>query len=529
MVAGSLGASMDFLLRWSKRIALVVCVLVVLSILSTWAFGRFAATRQGPPSSTIPAVAGMGEGTTTLDRMVNPLTDRHPGESGLKLIASNVDAFASRAMGAEVAERSLDLMYYIWDGDMTGRMLMATVLDAAERGVRVRILLDDVGFAGDDDALKALDSHPNIEVRIFNPTRARGNGLQRGIEMALRIFSVTRRMHNKAWIIDGQVAIIGGRNIGDIYFDAARDANYRDLDLLAVGPVVAETSAMFDAYWNNPVSLTVQDPATAVDTAALAALENSAGQAANMRDAAPYAAFVRDNTSLAQMSEMDLHWDEGARLVADPPEKALAEEGDNWLMREVAGLFAQAETSIEIASPYFVPGVIGTELLTGYAAEGVSVTVLTNSLAATDVAAVHGGYAPYRLPLLQGRVNLFELRPTASPDSLSFRGSNGASLHTKAFTVDDDLGFVGSLNFDPRSTSLNTEMGIIFENPDLVAEIRAVFAEEISPALSYRVVLRDGALAWEDHDLIHTRDPKASLWRRAFAWVVGILPLESQL
>lgn len=524
-----MGSRMDILLLWSKRIAIAALVVFLLSLLSTWSYGRFAATRQGAPSKAVPIVAGSGEGTTRLDRLVNPLTDRHPGESGLSLISSNVDAFATRAMGAEFAERSLDLMYYIWDGDMTGRMLMAAVLEAAERGVRVRILLDDIGYSGDDDALKALDSHPNIEVRIFNPTRARGTGLRRGVEMLLRVFSVTRRMHNKAWIVDGQVAVIGGRNIGDIYFDAARDSNYRDLDLLAIGPVVAETSAMFDAYWNNPVALTVQDPATPPDRNALAALASTGDQAADRQDAAPFADFVRANTSLAQMREEDLHWDGMARLVADPPEKALAEEGDNWLMREVLALFDQAEQSINIASPYFVPGVMGTDVLSAHAARGIDVTVLTNSLAATDVAAVHGGYAPYRQALLQGGVNLFELRPTADPGRLSFRGSSGASLHTKAFTIDDDLGFVGSLNFDPRSTSLNTEMGIIFENQALVAEIKAVFAEEVAPALSYQLFLQDGAVAWRDHDQIHTRDPKASLWRRMFAGIVSILPLESQL
>lgn len=520
---------MQVLIIWSRRIAVAVLVFLLLSVLSTWAYGRFAASRQGPSSMAIPAMSGTGEGTVMLDRMVNPLTERHAGESGLSLISSNIDAFATRALGAEMAERSLDLMYYIWDGDMTGRMLMDSVYQAAERGVRVRILLDDIGFSGDDAALRALDSHANIEVRIFNPTRARGTGLRRGLEMALRMFSVTRRMHNKAWIIDGQLAVIGGRNIGDIYFDAARNANYRDLDLLAIGPVVAQTSAMFDAYWNNPVSLTVQDPDAPRDGAALAALASAADDAAASGEAAPYADFVRANTTLAQMREADLHWDGAARLVADPPEKALAEQGDNWLMREVVGLFATADQVINIASPYFVPGVIGTEVLTGYAARGVEVNILTNSLAATDVAAVHGGYAPYRLPLVEGGVNLFELRPTGTPDRLSFRGSSGASLHTKAFTVDGDLGFVGSLNFDPRSTSLNTEMGIIVENPALVAEIDAIFAEEIAPVMSYRVMVQDGALAWQDHDLLHDRDPQTSLWRRMFAGLVSILPLESQL
>ncbi len=521
------------MVHWLKILATTLLVFTLLSVLATWGFGRFAARIRGAPSHTMPR----GIDDTRLDRAINPLTGVRPGESGLTLVSSNVDAFAVRALCADAADRSLDLMYYIWDDDQTGRLLMARVIEAADRGVRVRMLLDDIGLSGNDEALRGLDSHPSIEVRIFNPTRARRNGLRRGVEMALRMFSVTRRMHNKAWIADGQLAVIGGRNIGDNYFDAAASANYRDLDLMMIGPVVDEASATFDDYWNGPVALPIEALGRGLSGfgrnrdhgAKLKRLRANLGNLARDAAAKPYIDFVRTNSGLTHLSAADLYWDGSARLVADPPGKALGDVGENRLMTAIVPLFAATRTRLEISSPYFVPGGHGTEVLTRLVAQGAEVAVLTNSLAATDVAAVHGGYAPYRVPLLQGGVGLFELRPAGTPDRLSFLGSSNASLHTKAFTVDGRFGFVGSLNLDPRSVSLNTEMGIIFENPGLIAEIRKIHAAEIAPDLSYRLFLDGGALRWQDGDLVADRDPQASLFRRIYARLVSWLPLESQL
>jgi putative cardiolipin synthase len=515
--------------RWAHTVVAVVATLALASLLSVLAYGRFAEAARGAPSHALPLAGD----STPLDHRITALGQGHEGKSGLLMLASNLDAFAARALSARAAGRSLDLMYYIWKRDLSGRLLMAELVAAADRGVRVRLLLDDIGAASDDPSLLALDAHPLIEVRLFNPTRARPGGLRRGAEMALRAFSMTRRMHNKAWIADGRIAIVGGRNIGDEYFDASEGTHFRDLDLLGLGPVADQAGPLFDGYWNSPAALPIVALSSA-EAAPLQAMKAALRVLAQSKEARPYLDRLRDGVSLPSLLAQRLHWSAQARLLADPPQKVLGQEGDNWLMRELAPLMASAHEQLRITSPYFVPGEAGTAALLALAGRGVRVSVLTNSLAATDVAAVHGGYAPYRLPLLRGGVALHELRASAGSASYSLRGSSNASLHTKAFTVDRRIGFIGSLNFDPRSVSLNTEMGIAFEAPELIAEMDALFAKETSPRYSYKLRLDEqGRLRWITEDqgapLVHEREPQAPLLNRAIARLVGWLPLESQL
>lgn len=495
------------------------------STLAVWIWGRFARRAGGAPTYALPRPPAGG----ILDRRIAPLTAAHPGQTALALLASNTDAFAARALLAQSAARSLDLMYYIWEDDLTGRLLLAQLLAAADRGVRVRLLLDDVGVNARDAVLLALNAHPGIEIRLFNPTRARRGGLRRGIEMALRLFSITRRMHNKAWVADGRAAIIGGRNIGDAYFDAAEVSNFRDLDLLVLGPVVDQVESMFDGFWNSGLALPVRALAYEKDeTPSLRRLRQRLHGLNRQGDARPYLAHVRARTALLRADASRLIWCATARLVADPPQKTLGKQGENWLMREVEPLLAAARREIAITSPYFIPGAAGTAQLAALSARGVQITVLTNSLAATDVAAVHGGYARYRRELLRAGIRLFELRPALRRRWLSFRGATNASLHTKAFTVDGATGFIGSLNFDPRSASLNTEMGVIFGAPALIAKMEAIFREETGPDFSYALALDpDGRLSWQGE--AGRRDPATRWPRRAFAALVGLLPLESQL
>jgi len=517
------------LVGWIKFIASVVIIVICASILAAYAFGRFAEGAKGEPSRALAKEAY----ATTLDRMTTRLMMGHAGETGLTMLSSNLDAFAARALAARAAGRSLDLMYYIWNGDLTGRLLMDEVILAADRGVRVRLLLDDIGVETSDAVFLALDSHPNIELRLFNPTRARARGLRRGLEMALRAFSVTRRMHNKAWIADGRVAIVGGRNIGDEYFDAAELSNFRDLDLMVFGEVVDQTEKMFDEYWNSGLALPITSLADD-DGAPLSRLRDDLQALRESDRAAPYIQQVREHVELMSPGQAELHWTQQARLVADPAEKAAGRRSENWLMQQVLPLMAAAEEKIEITSPYFIPGDAGVEALVGLAQNGVSIDILTNSLAATDVAAVHGGYAPYRKRLLRGGVALYELRPTPGIRDFSLRGSSNASLHTKAFTVDGRLGFIGSLNFDPRSSSLNTEMGVLFEIPALVAEMSALFSDEISPDMSYALHLNEnGRLRWHAQQdglpVVYDHEPEAGWFRLIVARIVGLLPLESQL
>ncbi len=501
------------------------------SFLAVYSYGHFARRARGEDSFALPPQPD----DTILDRGIGVRVAQRDGCSGLAAISSNLDAFSARALAARAAGRSLDLMYYYWKDDLTGRLLMHEVVRAADRGVRVRLLIDDINAGGKDRVYLSLDSHPNIHVRLFNPSRARYSGLRRGIEMVLRAFSVTRRMHNKAWVADGQLAIVGGRNIGDQYFDAAEVSNFRDIDMVMVGPVVREVEAVFDTFWNSevamPIAALVRARKPRLEKVRLNLRETVEGQRAR-----PYLQQAMERVSLMVMfdSLLPVNWTRDARIVADPPEKALNRKSENWIMSSLLPVIAGADRSVCITSPYFVPGTEGVALLTRMARAGVEVSVLTNSLAATDVAAVHGGYAPYRKALLAGGVRLHELQPFLHKHQMSLFGSRGASLHTKAFAVDDHTGFVGSFNFDPRSASLNTEMGVLFVERELVAVLRGLFELETNPQMSYRVFLgEDGRLRWaEELDgriVIHDREPEATRPRRLVASVISWLPIESQL
>lgn len=505
-------------------------LLALASAIATYSYGHFARRAKGPPSSAL-AVA---DDETLLDRILWQLVAGRENETGLLLLSENLDAFAARAVAARSAGRSLDLMYYVWKNDLTGLLLAHELLAAADRGVRVRLLIDDINTRGLDGAYLSLDGHPNISVRLFNPSRARRGGLRRGIEMVLRAVSVTRRMHNKAWISDGRLAIVGGRNIGNEYFAAAKSSNFQDLDVLLVGAAVKQTEAVFDAFWNSDVVIPI-DALVTWRQPKLARLRNALAKLLKSARARPYIERVRERMSLTDTLNLSekIHWAREAKIISDPPEKAFGGKRENWLLGALMPSIAASRDVLEITSPYFIPGSDGTAQLSGLVARGVDVAILTNSLAATDVAAVHGAYAQYRERLLKGGVRLYELQRYASRQQISVFGSSGASLHTKAFTVDRKTGFIGSFNFDPRSASLNTEMGVLFEQPALVAEMRQLFRADTAPEVSYELSLEDGGLHWngkrdgKPRRLGH--EPDASPSRRALAFIVGLLPIQSQL
>ncbi|WP_337918353.1 phospholipase D family protein [Pseudaminobacter soli (ex Zhang et al. 2022)] len=489
----------------------------------------FKSKAKGKPSVAMPA----GD-QTVLDQSVSRLMRGNEGRHGLQLLSDNLDAFAARALSARNAGRSLDLMYYIWKNDLTGRLLAHEVIAAADRGVRVRMLLDDLNILGDDDTYLAIDSHHNIEVRLFNPARARESAIRRTLELIWRAFSATRRMHNKAWIADGRIAIVGGRNIGDEYFGAARTSNFHDWDLLLVGPGVQSTESIFDVFWNSeevlPIRALAKRPVTDLDD-----LKTRLTLLVESEVAKPYIDRIRERVSLAQLTGAlgQLHWTDVAKIISDPPEKALGKKRENWMMGMLMPVLEGARSSMQIISPYFIPGDQGTSRLTEQVAKGVEVSVLTNSLAATDVAAVHGAYAWYRKPLVKGDVRLFELQPFDRRPVISPFGSSGASLHTKAFMVDGQAGFVGSFNFDPRSAALNTEMGILFKQSELISEMYDLFEEETSPQSAYRLGLDRDRLVWggevDGQPRRFYRDPEAGILRRLLAAVIGLLPIQSQL
>ncbi len=514
--------------RRLKWLGLAVLAFVLASMLSLWSYGRFARHAQGTPGYALAVAAD----ATPLDRRVAPLLAAHPGRSGMALVQDNLDAFAVRALGARDAERSLDLQYYIWHDDTTGRLLDHELLRAAERGVRVRLLLDDLNAHGRDSILAALDAHPNIEVRMFNPTRNRSGTFSRAMEMLLRLVSVNRRMHNKAWIADGRVAVVGGRNIGDEYFSASADTNFIDLDALVVGPAVAQTEAIFDEFWNSRGAIPLSSLARA-RPGALRQLREQANAAGDTDSEHPYIRRVRAARDLGGFLDAPaLYWPDRLQVLSDPASKAGGADPSRWLVHPLADAMLQAKRTLQLVSPYFVPGERGVQALRGLRDKGVDVQVLTNSLAATDVLAVHSGYAPYRKPLLEAGVGLFELKARDERDSSLF-GSSGASLHTKAFTVDGESGFIGSFNIDPRSISLNTEMGVLFHDADATAALERLIHGKTDGSQSYRVRLRDGSLRWEDASTRPSveldEEPDTGFWQRAVVKLLGWLPIESQL
>lgn len=507
---------------------IVVCIALfgLASFATVLSYARFAEEARGTPSFALP----VAKSDTLLDRVVAPMLAEHPNQSGLALISSNLQAFATRALAARSAERSLDLQYYYWKDDLTGGLLARELIRAADRGVRVRVVLDDINTKGDDSTYLALNSHPNIEIRLFNPSFSRSNALRRGIEMALRAFSATRRMHNKAWIADGRIAIVGGRNIGDAYFDASETANFRDMDLLLMGAAVPQAETVFDEYWNSSAVLPIEG-----------LTRSRGGDLANTREyleslfsreaAQPYLQRLQEeqSTEFLLSGNIKIHWTDTARIVSDPAEKANGAGRDGWLLNAILPVLSSAKSRLQITSPYFIPGVQGVSALQKLVNSGVEVSVLTNSLAATDVVAVHGAYSKYRRSLLEGGIQLYELRPEILHQQVTVFGSSGASLHTKAFTVDGRWGFIGSFNFDPRSISLNTEMGVLFDDPGLTAEVDKVFADHITPESSFRLLLERGDVVWEDGERRLKTEPEASIWRRAVAAFIGLMPIESQL
>lgn len=446
------------------------------------------------------------------------------GKSGLLLVADNRDALAVRVLAARTATTTLDLMYYILRDDRSGGLLLKEIVAAADRGVKVRLLIDDINPQLNDETYLSLNSHDNIELRLFNPAGMRNGSIFRWLELISRAFALTRRMHAKAFIADRHIAIVGGRNIGDEYFDQAQ-TNFRDLDLLMLGRAVDDTVAIFERYWScdaaRPLHL-LHPTVRRRSVHALRLAERDAGEVIG--------SFETIDEFVA--AHGGLHWADGTRVLADPPEKVRGRGFRSWLMRELMPLIQSAERRLEIVSPYFIPGRKGSAILADLERRGVSVTVLTNSLAATDVAAVHGAYANYRKRLLRAGVALYEFHPSGRPKRISIFGSKGASLHTKAFTVDERLGFIGSLNFDPRSVSLNAEMGVIFEDPDLVAALLAHFEAERDPDISYRLTLEGNRLRWnrsKGEKKLRYGEPKASIGRRLLAFIVRWLPIESQL
>ncbi len=493
------------------------------------------ASLEPRPELPLAAAIQVGNGTA-LDQLIADAEARHPGESGFRLVREGPEAFAIRARTAQVAGRSLDIQTYIWHADLTGAYLAHLVLEAADRGVRVRLLVDDMDARAKNYGFAALHEHPNIEVRMFNPFASREGTLSLALEGMSSFGRINRRMHNKTWIADNRIAIVGGRNLGDEYFGASDEVNFVDLDFAMVGPIVREASASFDRYWNSPLAYPMDVlAASAVTPEALQTLRGKLAAFVPQAQTSRFADELRKNHAVERLVAGDwpMHWSARFRFVADDPRKAAGEtkgaEGS-----EVVALLGPVSTSsrerLTIISPYFVPGEAGTGALVGTDKGGSRVRVLTNSLAANDVAMVYGGYSEWREALLEGGVEIWELKPTPGQTvQSSMFGSSGASLHTKALTVDGRIVFVGSYNLDPRSTSLNCEQGIFIESPEVAMQLEQMFEIDTAGTRAWSVTLEDGTTRWNDGTGTFDRAPEASAGRRFQAWIAKVLPISSQL
>jgi putative cardiolipin synthase len=481
--------------------------------------------------------AALSESESRATRMGQALAasqDAHPGLSGIHALSDPHDAFAARMLLALEAERTLDVQYYIWRNDMTGTLLFEALHKAADRGVRVRLLLDDNNTIGLDPTLAALDSHPDIEVRLFNPFVLRW---PRWLGFATDFFRLNHRMHNKSFIADNQAAIIGGRNIGDEYFGATQGILFTDLDVLAVGPIVPEVSSDFDAYWRSESSYPVEQLFKRVKADTLDDVASLANVIEAHPEAAGYMRALRESQLIQAMFQrsLPLEW-ANTKMISDDPAKALGNlPRERSLTYGLQEILDEPQREVDLVSPYFVPGESGVAGLSALAQRGVQVQVLTNSLEATDVAAVHAGYAKRRKPLLEAGIKLYETRRSASPVSKDKKssgpfGSSGSSLHAKTFSVDRSRIFVGSFNFDPRSAYLNTELGFVIDSPVLATQIDEAFFVEV-PASSYEVRLaEDGSLYWlemRDGQLVrHTKEPGTRWYKRAWVIFLSWLPIE---
>jgi len=479
-----------------------------------------------------PSTRMVAADSCALARILAPPAGTAQASSGFTLLADPQPAFEARVALVTEAEQTLDLQYYIWEPDTAGTLMAVKLAQAAKRGVRVRILIDDFTTSGHDMNLAVLNSLSNVEVRLFNPYGSRGN---RGLQMVGDFSRLNHRMHNKALIADGRAAIVGGRNIGDHYYGVAGDANFRDMDVLATGPVVADIAASFDEFWNSEFAVPVEALGLAKPEKVTKRYEKAESKAPEWQEKNSEAIKVLLPAN-HNLQDRLREWGAGmtwgaARVLVDDPSKASG-SGEMIVAKELGERAAAIHQELLIESAYFIPG---ERTIAGFGqmvARGVKVRVLTNSLASTDVSAVHAVYAPTRKPLLATGVELHEFRIDSRGSALL--GSSGASLHSKVVVFDRSSVFIGSFNLDGRSAIQNTELGILIDSPELAERTAAVIEKDLQPETSWKVIVdaEGKKLRWlgrtNGEADERTHEPGASIWRRMSASMLGWLP-ESQM
>ena len=476
--------------------------------------------------------------STSIGKMFDREAVKHPGKSGFDIIRYGRQAFTVRIAMTEMAEKSLDLQYYVWERDVTGRLLAYHVLKAAERGVKVRILLDDIGLEGRDNMIAAMDAHPNIEIRIFNPFAERNFY---GLNFLTDFDRLNHRMHNKTFLMDNSLVIVGGRNIGNHYFGVDDEMNFRDLDIFGAGPIVREVSNVYDYFWNGKWSVPIK--ALKDKTYTQEDLKNARALTEQKiaKDHYPYPLSSDVKKLRSQMTTIrnNLVWAPGKYVWNDPKQMKLDEDQQSGtILEKLHRKLKTVKRSMTIESPYFIPRKNGTSVLKEMHKRGVKIRILTNSQSSNDVVAAFAGYEVYRKELVEAGIQMHELRPDAGGNLIINKKTSLAkvhsSLHSKAMVFDEKTVFVGSFNLDPRSATINTEGGLYVESPALAKKILAYMSEGAKPENSYRVVLdKNGDLVWVaetdgKQEVYHT-DPHTSGWDRLQADLIQAMPIEDQL
>ncbi len=453
-----------------------------------------------------------------------------PDQSGFLLIDSNEEALKWRLALADRAKHSLDLQYYLWYADEGARLFTKRIIDAANRGVKVRIIVDDLLMIDRDLGIAAMDRHPNIDVRLFNPWAERDNLVGRGVEGLERLEKLNFRMHNKLMVADNQAVIVGGRNIGNHYFGLSSEYNFHDLDVLGIGPIAAQTSEIFDHFWNSQwvhaPHLEEQQPSQQVSEELIREVVKELNKAKVLKrfKIKPRQWRMRFAMLLNQLSPGT------AEVIFDQVNSA--DEVTQLMTSPLSDLLKSAKKEIMIVNAYFIPTKIdwddGLKALTD---RGVKISFLTNSLASNDVAAVNSHYKAARKPLIEAGVELFEIRSDGAiqsevvdtaPTVAEFMG-----LHSKAIVVDRRRLFIGSMNLDPRSVNINTEMGIVIDSPQLGEALAQLVERDITAENSWRVLLdEDGDLYWQSSKGREDSQPARNFNQRVQDLIFMIFPKE---
>jgi putative cardiolipin synthase len=466
--------------------------------------------------------------STVLGEAASSWLSGKPASSAVYRLDLGSDALGARVGLIDRAEQSIDIQSYLIKDDLSGNLVALHLAQAADRGVRVRLLMDDALTDEVDAGLLSLDEHENIEVRVFNPFPRRRS---RFISLLANFNILNRRMHNKSFTVDNQVTIVGGRNIADEYYQTGGKTEFIDEDMLAIGSVVNEVSDGFDEYWNSPEAI----PMDAFDKmVAHSSVADSLEEGRKYIDQHRDKPFLQGVDSVLIDRFVDGSLDlvaAPARIVQDHPDKVrnLVRRRASEMSEYLQKLVSAAEKELIVISPYFVPQKQGVDFFGSLVKKGVRVIIISNSLASTNHSSVHAVYARYRKPLLQQGVELYELRPRFEATETETK----ITLHSKVATVDRHRLFVGSFNLDPRSLYLNTEMGIEVESETLAGSMATSILDTL-PDFAYKLRLsRKNKLQWllqtAGVEEVITTEPQTSLWRRFLTKLMSLLPIEEQM